>query len=78
MAEASLALVLHPLRVRSMSGAIGQLASLFCKLGWHGKDEDRVIHSYTNGVQLLATHCSRCGHCYVEITPAMWRILGKP
>lgn len=45
--------------------------NLFCKFGWHGKTEERVIWTGSAGVKILADHCARCGHCYVEITPEM-------
>ena len=50
--------------------------SLLCKLGFHGKIEDRVICEGSSGIRLLAAHCSRCGHCYVlldEMTKLMIR-----
>lgn len=52
-------------------------ALILCWFGWHGKSVDRVLKEYPTGAKILAEHCSRCGKCYVEITPEMRRMLDK-
>jgi hypothetical protein len=52
-----------------MSTTLNRAALLLCWLGWHGKDEDRVICTMSSGIKIIATHCARCGHCYAVLNP---------